>query len=46
VVFAFVLIGQRPGLMQLVGGMLILAGIALVQRPVRQRNAAELAASA
>jgi drug/metabolite transporter (DMT)-like permease len=35
VVFAFLLLGQRPGLMQLVGGVLILAGIALVQRPQR-----------
>jgi drug/metabolite transporter (DMT)-like permease len=33
VVFAFLLLGQRPGLMQLIGGILILAGIALVQRP-------------
>jgi len=35
VVFAFLLLGQRPGLIQLVGGALILAGIALVQRPQR-----------
>ena len=35
VVIAFVLLGQRPGLMQLLGGALILVGIALVQRPVR-----------
>jgi drug/metabolite transporter (DMT)-like permease len=35
VVFAFLLLGQRPGLIQLVGGVLILAGIALVQRPQR-----------
>jgi drug/metabolite transporter (DMT)-like permease len=33
VVFAFLLLGQRPGLMQLIGGTLILGGIALVQRP-------------
>jgi drug/metabolite transporter (DMT)-like permease len=33
VAFALVLLGQRPGPMQLVGGALILAGIALVQRP-------------
>jgi drug/metabolite transporter (DMT)-like permease len=33
VAFAFLLLGQRPGLMQLIGGILILAGIALVQRP-------------
>jgi drug/metabolite transporter (DMT)-like permease len=33
VIFAFVLLGQRPGPMQLVGGALILTGIALVQRP-------------
>jgi drug/metabolite transporter (DMT)-like permease len=38
VVFAFVLLGQRPGVMQLMGGALILAGIALVQRPARQRT--------
>ena len=41
VVFAFVLLGQRPGLMQLMGGALILAGIALVQRPIRQKDVAE-----
>jgi len=35
VIFAFVLLGQRPGPMQLVGGALILAGIALVQRQQR-----------
>jgi len=35
VIFAFVLLGQRPGPIQLVGGVFILAGIALVQRPVR-----------
>ncbi|HEX3197150.1 MAG TPA: DMT family transporter, partial [Propionibacteriaceae bacterium] len=35
VVLAFVLLGQRPGPIQLIGGVLILAGIALVQRPVR-----------
>jgi drug/metabolite transporter (DMT)-like permease len=34
VIFAFVLLGQRPGPIQLVGGVFILAGIALVQRPV------------
>jgi drug/metabolite transporter (DMT)-like permease len=33
VVFAFVLLGQRPVPIQLLGGALILAGIALVQRP-------------
>jgi drug/metabolite transporter (DMT)-like permease len=33
VAFAFVLLGQQPGPMQLVGGALILAGIALVNRP-------------
>ena len=37
VVIAFVLLGQRPGLMQLLGGVLILVGIALVQRPVRSK---------
>jgi drug/metabolite transporter (DMT)-like permease len=35
VIFAFVLLGQRPGLIQLLGGVLILAGIAVVQRPQR-----------
>ena len=35
VIFAFVLLGQRPGLMQLLGGVLILAGIGVVQRPQR-----------
>jgi drug/metabolite transporter (DMT)-like permease len=40
VIFAFVLLGQRPGPMQLVGGVLILAGIALVQRPARTQVAA------
>jgi drug/metabolite transporter (DMT)-like permease len=44
VVFAFVLLGQRPGVMQLMGGALILAGIALVQRPARQRDTVELEA--
>jgi drug/metabolite transporter (DMT)-like permease len=38
VIFAFVLLGQRPGLMQLLGGALILAGIALVQRPARPQD--------
>ncbi len=33
VVFAFVLLGQQPGLIQLLGGALVLAGIAVVQRP-------------
>ena len=33
VAFAFVLLGQQPGPMQLAGGALILAGIALVKRP-------------
>jgi drug/metabolite transporter (DMT)-like permease len=33
--FAFLLLGQRPALIQLIGGGLILAGIALVQRPRR-----------
>jgi drug/metabolite transporter (DMT)-like permease len=35
VIFAFVLLGQRPGLMQLLGGVLIVAGIGVVQRPQR-----------
>jgi drug/metabolite transporter (DMT)-like permease len=35
VIFAFLLLGQSPGPMQLVGGALILTGIALVQRPQR-----------
>jgi drug/metabolite transporter (DMT)-like permease len=33
VAFAFVLLGQQPGPMQLVGGVLILTGIAVVKRP-------------
>jgi drug/metabolite transporter (DMT)-like permease len=33
VIFAFMLLGQRPGPMQLLGGALILTGIVLVQRP-------------
>jgi drug/metabolite transporter (DMT)-like permease len=37
VALAFVLLGQRPGLIQLLGGVLILFGIALVQRPVRSK---------
>jgi drug/metabolite transporter (DMT)-like permease len=41
VTFAFVLLDQRPGPMQLLGGALILAGIALVQRPVRAKNVLE-----
>ena len=41
VIFAFVLLGQRPGPMQLLGGALILAGIALVQRPARSKAVAE-----
>jgi drug/metabolite transporter (DMT)-like permease len=44
VTFAFVLLGQRPGPMQLLGGVLILAGIALVQRPVQPKNVLEPAA--
>jgi drug/metabolite transporter (DMT)-like permease len=35
VIFAFVLLGQQPGLMQLLGGVLIVAGIGVVQRPQR-----------
>jgi drug/metabolite transporter (DMT)-like permease len=46
VIFAFVLLGQRPGPMQLVGGALILAGIALVQRPARPKEALEPATMA
>ncbi|HKX15808.1 MAG TPA: EamA family transporter [Propionibacteriaceae bacterium] len=38
VVFAFLLLGQRPGPVQLVGGVLILVGIALVQRPVKPKT--------
>ena len=44
VVFAFVLLGQRPGPMQLFGGALILAGIGLVQRPARKAAVTEPAA--
>jgi drug/metabolite transporter (DMT)-like permease len=42
VIFAFLLLGQRPGLMQLLGGVLILAGIALVQQPVRSKDVVDL----
>ena len=35
VVFAVLLLGQTPSLSQLVGGVLVLAGIAIVQRPSR-----------
>jgi drug/metabolite transporter (DMT)-like permease len=35
VVFAMLLLGQTPSLSQLVGGVLVLAGIAIVQRPSR-----------
>jgi drug/metabolite transporter (DMT)-like permease len=38
VIFAFLLLGQRPGPMQLIGGLLILIGIALVQRPQRSAS--------
>jgi drug/metabolite transporter (DMT)-like permease len=44
VVFAFVLLGQRPVPIQLLGGALILAGIALVQRPSRSKAVREPAA--
>jgi drug/metabolite transporter (DMT)-like permease len=44
VVFAFVLLGQRPVPIQLLGGALILAGIALVQRPPRIKAVREPAA--
>jgi drug/metabolite transporter (DMT)-like permease len=44
VIFAFVLLGQRPGPMQLLGGALILAGIGLVQRPARKADLTEPAA--
>jgi drug/metabolite transporter (DMT)-like permease len=37
VALAFVLLGQRPGPIQLLGGVLILFGIALVQRPVKSK---------
>jgi drug/metabolite transporter (DMT)-like permease len=46
VTFAFVLLGQRPGPIQLLGGALILAGIALVQRPARNNAVTEPAAYA
>jgi drug/metabolite transporter (DMT)-like permease len=46
VIFAFVLLGQRPGPMQLVGGTLILAGIVLVQRPARPKEVLDPAAAA
>jgi drug/metabolite transporter (DMT)-like permease len=38
VVFAFILLGQRPGPLQLVGGALVLAGIAVVQAPRNART--------
>jgi drug/metabolite transporter (DMT)-like permease len=41
VTFAFVLLGQRPGPMQLLGGALILTGIALVQRPAQPKTMVE-----
>jgi drug/metabolite transporter (DMT)-like permease len=41
VTFAFVLLGQRPGPMQVVGGALILTGIALVQRSARPKTMVE-----
>jgi drug/metabolite transporter (DMT)-like permease len=44
VTFAFVLLGQRPGPMQLLGGGLILVGIALVQRPAQPKSTLEPAA--
>jgi drug/metabolite transporter (DMT)-like permease len=44
VILAFVLLGQRPGPIQLLGGALILAGIALVQRPARSKAVTERAA--
>ena len=44
VIFAFVLLGQRPGPMQLLGGALILAGIGLVQRPARKADVTKPAA--
>jgi drug/metabolite transporter (DMT)-like permease len=46
VIFAFVLLGQRPGPIQLLGGALILAGIALVQRPARSKAVTEPAGNA
>ena len=44
VILAFILLGQRPGPIQLLGGALILAGIALVQRPARSKAVIEPAA--
>jgi drug/metabolite transporter (DMT)-like permease len=44
VILAFMLLGQRPGPIQLLGGALILAGIALVQRPARSKAVTEPAA--
>jgi drug/metabolite transporter (DMT)-like permease len=40
VVFAVLLLGQQPSLSQLVGGVLVLAGIATVQRPSREPSPA------
>lgn len=42
VAFAAVLLGQHPGLAQLAGGVLVLTGIAIVQRPGRVPQAAPL----
>jgi drug/metabolite transporter (DMT)-like permease len=44
VILAFMLLGQRPGPIQLLGGALILAGIALVQRPARGKAVTKPAA--
>lgn len=46
VVFAFVLLGQEPGLLQLVGGVLVLAGIVTVQRGSATPSAATPTAAA
>ena len=39
-IFAALLLAQRPTASQLLGGLLILAGIAVVQRGSRTRDAA------
>jgi drug/metabolite transporter (DMT)-like permease len=43
VAFAAILLGQHPGAAQLAGGVLVLIGITLVQRPPRRRGRSTLA---
>ena len=46
VTFAFLLLGQQPSAMQLLGGGLVLAGIAVVQRPRRTVGASMVSTAA